>query len=143
MSVRNLDKLFAPRSVALIGATPRPGSVGAVVARNLRRAGFAGELMLVNPHYDTIDGLTVHPNVASLPRAPDLGVIVTPAETVPCLIHELAARHARGCNHYCRFRRTRSAGSDAAAGHTRRGKASSPAHCRAYLLRHLAAAPWA
>jgi len=95
MSVRNLDKLFAPRSVALIGATPRPGSVGAVVARNLRRAGFAGELMLVNPHYDTIDGLTVHPNVASLPRAPDLGVIVTPAETVPCLIHELAARGTR------------------------------------------------
>src|SRR6516165_7073660 len=95
MSVRNLDKLFAPRSVALIGATPRPGSVGAVVARNLRRAGFAGELMLVNPHYDTIDGLTVHPNVASLPRAPDLGVIVTPAETVPCLIQELAARGTR------------------------------------------------
>ena len=95
MSVRNLDKLFAPRSVALIGATPRPGSVGAVVARNLRRAGFAGELMLVNPHYDTIDGLTVHPNVACLPRAPDLGVIVTPAETVPCLIHELAARGTR------------------------------------------------
>ena len=95
MSVRNLDKLFAPRSVALIGATPRPGSVGAVVARNLRRAGFAGELMLVNPHHDTIDGLTVHPNVASLPRAPDLGVIVTPAETVPCLIHELAARGTR------------------------------------------------
>ena len=42
MSVRNLDKLFNPGSVALIGATPRPGSVGAVVARNLRRAKFAG-----------------------------------------------------------------------------------------------------
>jgi len=43
MSVRNLDKLFGPRSVALIGATPRPGAVGALVTRNLRRAGFAGE----------------------------------------------------------------------------------------------------
>jgi acetyltransferase len=95
MSVRNLDKLFAPRSVALIGATPRSGSVGAVVARNLRRAGFAGELMLVNPRHRTIDGLIVHPNVASLPRTPDLGVIVTPAETVPCLIRELAARGTR------------------------------------------------
>jgi acetyltransferase len=95
MSVRNLDKLFTPLSVALIGATPRPGSVGAVVARNLRRAGFAGELMLVNPHHRTIDGLDVYPNVASLPQAPDLAVIVTPAAAVPCLIGELAARGTR------------------------------------------------
>src|SRR3984893_9492025 len=95
MSVRNLDKLFKPQSVALIGATPRPGSVGAVVARNLRRAGFAGELMLVNPHHQAIDGLTVHPNIASLPQAPDLAVIATPAETVPCLIGELGKRGTR------------------------------------------------
>jgi acetyltransferase len=95
MSVRNLDKLFNPRSVALIGATPRPGSVGAVVARNLRRAGFAGELLLVNPHHQAIDGLTVHPNIASLPRAPDLAVIVTPPETVPSLIGELGKRGTR------------------------------------------------
>jgi acetyltransferase len=95
MSIRNLDKLFAPGSVALIGATPRPGSVGAVVARNLRRAGFAGELMLVNPHHDTIDGLTVHPNVASLPHPPDLAVIATPPQTVPCLVRELAERGTR------------------------------------------------
>jgi hypothetical protein len=81
MSIRNFDKLFTPRSVALIGATPRPGSVGAVVARNLRRAGFAGELMLVNPHHHAIDGLIVHPDVASLPQAPDLAVIVTPPDT--------------------------------------------------------------
>ena len=95
MSVRNLDKLFRPRSVALIGATPRPGSVGAVVARNLRRAGFAGELMLVNPHHDAIEGLRVYPTVASLPQPPDLAVIVTPRETVPCLVGELAERGTR------------------------------------------------
>src|SRR6516164_7661224 len=95
MSVRNLDKLFAPRSVALIGATPRPGAVGAVVAHNLRRAGFAGELMLVNPHHRTIDGLEVYPNVASLRQIPDLAVIVTPAAGVPCLIGKLAERGTR------------------------------------------------
>jgi acetyltransferase len=95
MSVRNLDKLFNPRSVALIGATPRAGSVGAVVARNLRCAGFAGEFMLVNPHHRAIDGLTVHPNIASLPHAPDLAVIVTPPETVPSLISELGERGTR------------------------------------------------
>jgi acetyltransferase len=95
MSVRNLDKLFEPRSVALIGATPRPGSVGGVVLRNLRRSGFAGELMLVNPHQGRIDGLTVYRNVASLPQAPDLAVIVTPPETVPGLIGDLAERGTR------------------------------------------------
>jgi acetyltransferase len=95
MSVRNFDKLFAPRSVALIGATPRPNSVGALVARNLRRAGFAGELMLVNPHHHAIDGLTVHPDVASLPQTPDLAIIVTRPDTVPGLVSELAKRGTR------------------------------------------------
>src|ERR1700760_82149 len=95
MSVRNLDKLFAPRSVALIGATPRPGSVGAVVARNLCRAGFVRELMLGNPHHRTIEGLDVYPNVASLPQIPELAVIVTPPAAIPCLIGELAERGTR------------------------------------------------
>src|SRR6516164_4932686 len=96
MSVRNLDKLFNPRSVALIGATPRPGSVGAVITRNLRRTGFAGDLMFVNPHQREIDGLIVHPNIASLPRGPDLAVIATPAEIVPLLIGELGEHGTRG-----------------------------------------------
>ena len=50
MSIRNFEKLFRPHSVVLIGASERPGSVGAVVARNLRRAGFDGEVLLVNPY---------------------------------------------------------------------------------------------
>ena len=70
MSVRNLDKLFKPQSVALIGATPRPGAVGAVVARNLRRAGFAGELMFVNPHHHAIEGVRVCPTVADPTASP-------------------------------------------------------------------------
>src|SRR5215470_19790584 len=95
MSVRNLDKLFNPRSVALIGATPRPGSVGALVARNLRRAGFGGEVMLVNPRHQVIDELRVYQNFASLPQAQDLAVIVTPPETVPSLIGELGEHGTR------------------------------------------------
>jgi acetyltransferase len=95
MSVRNLDKLFKPRSVALIGATPRSGSVGAVVERNLARAGFSGELMLVNPHHRVIDRLSVFPDIASLPCAPDLAVIATPPQTVPSLIGALGERGTR------------------------------------------------
>src|SRR6476660_6295503 len=89
MSIRNLEKLFRPTSVALIGATDRPGSIGAVLGRNLRRAGFAGALLPVNPHRQTLDGLPVYPDVASLPRTPDLAVIATPPRTVPALIAEL------------------------------------------------------
>ncbi len=89
MSVRSLDKMFEPRSIALIGVTSPPGSVGAVVARNLRRAGFAGELALVDPRSQAIDGMTVY-DIAGLPRAPDLAVITTPPETVAPLISELS-----------------------------------------------------
>jgi acetyltransferase len=95
MSIRNFEKLFRPRSVALIGAGERPGSVGAVVLRNLRRGGFRGELMLVNPHHETLDRLPVYPSIAALPSAPDLAVIVTPPATVPGLIAELGARGTR------------------------------------------------
>src|SRR6516162_1237871 len=95
MSVRNLDKLFKPRSAALIGATPRAGSVGAVVGRNLQRAGFAGALMLVNPHHRAIDGLPVYPDIASLPDVPDLAVIATPPMTVPPLLRALGERGTR------------------------------------------------
>ena len=86
MSIRNLDKLFAPRSVALIGATSRLGAVGALVLRNLLRTGFKGEVMLVNPHHRELHGRPVFRDVAGLPAVPDLAVIVTPPETIPALI---------------------------------------------------------
>jgi acetyltransferase len=95
MTTRNLDALFAPRSVAMIGASPQPGSVGEVVTRNLRGAGFAGDVMLVNPHGGSIDGAPVYESVSALPGPPDLAVIATPAETVPGLIAELGARGCR------------------------------------------------
>ena len=66
MTIRNLDHLFRPRSVALLGASDRPSSVGAVLARNLRAAGFAGRVMLVNPRHAAVDGEPCHPDVGSL-----------------------------------------------------------------------------
>ena len=50
MSVRNLHSLFAPKSIALIGASQRPGSVGHVLMKNLLGQGFAGPILPVNPH---------------------------------------------------------------------------------------------
>ena len=95
MSIRNLDKLFKPATVALIGATPRLGSIGSVVLRNLRRGGFRGPLLLVNPRHQAIEGMPVYPDIANLPQPPDLAVIATPAAAVPGLIAELGARGTR------------------------------------------------
>ncbi|HEY7643883.1 MAG TPA: acetate--CoA ligase family protein, partial [Hyphomicrobiales bacterium] len=95
MTIRNLEKAFHPASVALIGASSRPDSVGRTVMLNLRNGGFGGPIWPVNPKYSEIDGAPCYRDVASLPQAPDLAVIVTPARTVPRLIAELAERGTR------------------------------------------------
>ncbi len=89
MSIRNLDHLFHPRSVALIGASKTAGSVGSVVASNLFRSGFEGPVMPVNPRHRAIQGVLAYPDIASLPEVPDLAVIATPPPTVPDLVSEL------------------------------------------------------
>jgi acetyltransferase len=96
MSTRNLEHLLKPTSVALIGASKRPNSVGAVVARNLLKAGFDGPVMPVNPRHEAIEGVLAYRDVASLPVTPDLAVIATPPDTVPGLVGDLAQRGTRG-----------------------------------------------
>ncbi len=92
MSIRNLDFLFKPSSIALIGASKRPQSVGSVLAQNLFRGGFEGPIMPVHPKHDHIHSVRTYRDVASLPQAPDLAVIATPPETLPGLIDELGRR---------------------------------------------------
>jgi acetyltransferase len=89
MSVRNLRQLFAPKSVALVGASERPGSVGATVLRNLLEGGFKGALYPVNPKYDRLAGLPVWDDVAKLPQAPELAIICTPPATIPGIVRAL------------------------------------------------------
>lgn len=95
MSVRNLDALLHPGSVAVIGASIREHSVGATVMRNLVHAGFKGAIYPVNPKYHEVQGVRAYPNIASLPSAPDLAVICTPPWGVPGLIEELGRRGTR------------------------------------------------
>lgn len=92
MSVRNLDRLFQPRSIAVIGASKRPQSVGAVLSRNLFNAGFEGPVLPVNPREQSIRSTMAYPCVEALPIAPDLAVICTPPKTVPALIDQLGRR---------------------------------------------------
>ena len=92
MSIRNLNHMFRPKSVAVIGASIRPQSVGATVMRNLLAGGFEGPIMPVNPKYEAVCGILTYPSVAELPRTPDLAVICTPPKTVPTLVAELSER---------------------------------------------------
>lgn len=95
MTTRNLDALFQPQAIALIGASNTPGSVGQVIARNLLRAGFAGPVLPVNPSARSIGSSLAYPSVGALPCPVDLAVIATPAPTVPGLIAELGAQGCR------------------------------------------------
>ncbi len=89
MTIRNLESLFEPGSVALIGATADEGKLGHIVARNLLTAGFAGPVWFVNPNRRRVLDQTVYASVADLPGTPDLAVIATPPETVPGIVDEL------------------------------------------------------
>ncbi len=95
MTTRNLDALFRPRAIALIGASNEAGSVGQVLARNLLGGGFAGPVLPVNPHAEAIGSTLAYRSVAELPVTPDLAVIATPPATIPGLIAELAGRGCR------------------------------------------------
>jgi acetyltransferase len=95
MSSRNLEYLLTPHSVALIGASDRPGSVGATVMRNLITAGFDGPIWPVNLRHARVAGRQAFATVADLPEAPELAVICTPARTVPALIAQLGKRGTR------------------------------------------------
>jgi acetyltransferase len=88
MSVRNLDKIFKPQRIAVIGASDEAPKVGWTVLRNLITAGFGGVVYPVNAKREAVQGIQAYPHVKGLPRPADLAVICTPAPTVPGLIRE-------------------------------------------------------
>jgi acetyltransferase len=95
MTIRNLDAAFMPRSVALIGASERPGSVGLKLMQNLKEGSFDGPIWMVNPRRQTLGGEPCYPSVAALPEAPSLAVVATPAPSVPAVITELGRKGTR------------------------------------------------
>src|SRR5262245_18631998 len=94
MSTYRLDRLLAPSSIAIVGASPRAGSVGRAIQQNVTAGGFAGAVHLVSPHHATINGLVAVSKVEALPQAPDLAVIAVPPPAVPEVVAALAARGA-------------------------------------------------
>lgn len=91
MSPYNLAALLSPASVAVIGGSDHPGSVGQVVVDNLLSGGFAGPIHLVNPRRLEVAGTRWVARIADLPEPPDLAVVIVPAVAVPPVIAELGA----------------------------------------------------
>ncbi|TAN60008.1 MAG: GNAT family N-acetyltransferase, partial [Magnetospirillum sp.] len=96
MSTRNLKALFRPQSVAVVGASTKPKSIGAVVMRNLLKAEFSGPVMPVTSEHPSVAGVLAYPDVACLPQAPDLALICTPQVTaIPGILRTLGEQGTR------------------------------------------------
>jgi acetyltransferase len=95
MSVSNLDSLFKPNSIAVIGASNVPKSPGSVVMRNLLGGSFIGPVMPVTGKVEAISGVLSYKDVDTLPLTPDLAVICAPIENAPEYIRQLARRGTR------------------------------------------------
>ncbi len=93
---RSLNELFAPASVAVIGASNRTGTVGASLFRNVLGAGFRGVAYPVNPRWSSVSGVRCYPSVRALPEAPELAVVIVPAVEVPAVVEELGESGTRG-----------------------------------------------
>jgi acetyltransferase len=91
-----LDAIFNPKSVAVIGATEREGSVGRTIVWNLMTNSFGGTIFPVNPKRSSILGIKAYPSVSAIPEQVDLAVVVTPAPTVPDIIRECVEAGVKG-----------------------------------------------
>ena len=93
---RPLDVIFAPKTLAVIGATDRPGSVGRTLLWNLISNPFGGTVFPVNPKRDNVLGIKAYPDITAIPEAIELAVVATPAPTVPTVIRQCAAAGVKG-----------------------------------------------
>ena len=88
MSTRNLERLFDPRSIAVIGASNKKGSVGYILLRNLIGAEYDGIVYPVNVSAQSVQGIQAYASISQVPRKIDLAVIAVPAKHVPATVRE-------------------------------------------------------
>ena len=96
MSIENLDKIFQPKSIAVVGASEREGSVGAALMRNLIERGFPGDIFPINPKHNKLWGRSACPSVTDLSTAIDLAIIASPITSAPQIVKECAGAGAGG-----------------------------------------------
>ncbi|MHC4463754.1 MAG: CoA-binding protein, partial [Planctomycetota bacterium] len=94
--IKNIESIMNPRSVAVVGATNRPGSVGLAVFRNILNAGFEGVLYPVNPKAKSVQSVKAYPKLADIPDEVDMAVIIVPAEIVCSILEEAGQKQVKG-----------------------------------------------
>jgi acetyltransferase len=96
MGTINLDKIFNPQNVAIIGASDTEGSVGYAIVKNFTRTGYTGKVFFVNNRKTEILGVKTYPSVDQVPGPVDLAIIATPAKTVPDVMEECGKAQVKG-----------------------------------------------
>ncbi len=92
MSVHNLEHLFNPHRVAVVGAGREPSQLGHIVLRNLVDAGFDGVVYPINPGRESVSGIQAYPSIAETPAKPELAIVCTPAASVPEVVRACGER---------------------------------------------------
>ncbi|MEM3377850.1 MAG: GNAT family N-acetyltransferase [Candidatus Bathyarchaeia archaeon] len=96
MVTLNLDKIFNPKSVAIIGASDEEGSVGYSIVKNLTQLGYAGKVYFVNPGKPKILEMKTYEAIEQIPEHVDLAVIAAPAKTVPDVVEQCGRAGVKG-----------------------------------------------
>src|SRR5581483_6939143 len=94
--IHPLDVFFAPKTVAVVGATENPGSVGRTILWNLMTSPFGGTVFPVNPKRPSVLGVKAYKNIEEVPEEVDLAVVVTPAASVPGIVGECGEQGVKG-----------------------------------------------
>lgn len=95
MSLKTIEQLLKPSSIAVIGASNQPNRPGNAVMRNLLQGQFNGPIMPVTPHYKSVNGVLAYRSIEELPIIPDLAIICTRATRVPAIILQLGRKGTR------------------------------------------------
>ena len=90
--VKDIESIISPRSIAVVGATNRPGSVGLAVFSNILFGGYQGVLYPVNPKAQSVHSVKAFPSLSSIPDSVDMAVVIVPRELVPSIIEEAAEK---------------------------------------------------
>src|SRR5512137_1866252 len=96
MSAKRIEAVLRPASIAVVGASETPGTLGEIAVRNLREGGFRGKVFYVNPRHGTVDGATSYASVRDLPQAVDMALVLSPAATVPDVLQQCGEKGVRG-----------------------------------------------
>ncbi|MCF8108082.1 MAG: CoA-binding protein, partial [Desulfohalobiaceae bacterium] len=96
MSIFNLEHLFEPSSVAVIGASDKTGTIGSALMQNMLQAEFPGTLIPVNPNRSSVHGIECLPSIEKAEQEVDLAVIATPIATVPDIIGQCVQVGVKG-----------------------------------------------